>query len=132
MKSYIKLYGPPIMEALQALREVALDFPEVCIMDTAIEATLGLGSLAGPGGVPGAGGMGGSQDSVDYVMSIFGDDISEERCDTLISKSGESVGQYDFYYEWFKKPTVDQIETLIQKIDETLEPIGVRYTITTK
>ncbi len=58
--------------------------------------------------------------------------ISEERCDTIISKSGESLGEYDFYYEWFQKPTVSQIEDLITQIDEALTPTGVKYTITTK
>ena len=126
MKSYIKLYGPPIGEAIKALRNVAIDFPEVCVMDSALEASLGLGNITGLGGQ-------GSLDSVNMVMSYFGgpDEISEERCDTIISKSGESLGKFDFYYEWFQKPTVSQIEDLIMKIDEALGPVGVRYTITT-
>ncbi len=133
MKSYIKIYGPPIAEALKALRKVAIDFPEVCVMDTAIEATLGIGSYTSPGGLTDASG-GGSLDSVEMVMNYFGgpEEISEERCDSIISKSGESVGQFDFYYEWFKKPTVAQIQSLIEKIDEALAPVGVKYTITTK
>ena len=127
MKSYIKLYGPPIAEAIKALRSLAVDFPEVCVMDYALEASLGLGSITATGGH-------GSLDSVTMVMSYFGgpDEISKERCDTIISKSGESVGTFDFYYEWFQKPTVSQIEDLIVKIDEALGPVGVRYTITTK
>ena len=126
MKSYIKLYGPPIGEAIKALRNVAIDFPEVCVMDSALEASLGLSNITGLGGQ-------GSLDSVNMVMSYFGgpDEISEERCDTIISKSGESLGKFDFYYEWFQKPTVSQIEDLIMKIDEALGPVGVRYTITT-
>jgi hypothetical protein len=134
MKSYIKLYGPPVGEALKALRKVAIDFPEVCIMDPVIGADLGVGTVTGPGGIPGSGGQGRSHESVDMVMSYFGgpSEISEERCDSIISKSGESVGKYDFYFEWFKKPTVSQIEALIEKIDEALAPLGVRYTITSK
>lgn len=131
MKSYIKLYGPPINEALKTLRKIAIDFPEVCVMDTGIEASFGLGSVAGPGGIPGAGGRQGLG-SVEMVMNYFGGDISEERCDTIISKSGERLGEYDFYYEWFKKPSVAQVEDLISKIDEALAPTGVKYTITTK
>jgi hypothetical protein len=131
MKSYIKLYGPPILEAIKALRSVAVDFPEVCVMDSALEAELGLGSVSGPGGVSGAGGQP-ALDSVQMVMNYFGGDISEERCGTIISKSGEKVGKYDFYFEWFKKPSVGQVEQLIELIDEALEPIGVKYTITTK
>ena len=136
MKSYIKLYGPPVGEALKALRKIALDFPEVCVMDTVIGADLGVGTAIGPswGGLPGSGGQGRSYDSVDMVMSYFGgpSEISEERCGSIISESGESVGKYDFYYEWFKNPSVSELEALIEKIDEALAPLGVKYTITTK
>ena len=131
MKSYIKIYGPPINEAIKALRKVAVGFPEVCVMDPALGASLGIGTFTGPGGVsagPGA------FDSPDGVMELFGGpgEISEERCNTIISKSGESVGEYDFYFEWFKKPNVNQIEDLIAQIDEALSPVGVKYTMTTK
>jgi hypothetical protein len=126
MKSYVKLFGPPLSKAIIALRKVALDFPEVCIMDTGIAAELPSigGSVSG----------GGSLGSVPGIMTFFGGAgaISEDRCDTIISKSGESLGEYDFYYEWFQKPTVAQVEDLIMKIDEALTPTGVRYTLTTK
>jgi hypothetical protein len=131
MKSYIKLYGPPLGEALKALRKVAVDFPEVCVMDQTLAASLGISSVTKGVGVsvnPS------SFDSMDMVMGYFGgpDEISEERCDTIISKSGESIGEYDFYYEWFRKPTIAQLEDLIAKTDGALASIGVRYTITTK
>ena len=124
MKSYVKLYGPPLEEGIKALRKVAVDFPAVCVMDHGIEAALSAPKVSG----------GGSQNSISMVMDFFGgpDSISEERCDTILSKSRESVGKYDFYYEWFKKPTISEIEALIEKIDEALAPIGVRYTIATK
>jgi len=50
----------------------------------------------------------------------------------LISKSGERLGEYDFFYEWFTEPKLDQLNGLIEKIDEALTPLGCRYTITTK
>lgn len=124
MKSYIKIYGPPLMKALRALEKVAVDLPEVCIMDTNIAA-----------GVPviedsDTGVLG----SVSHIMEYFGgsEAISEERCDTIISKSGESLGEYDFYFEWFKKPSMDEIMDLIERIDEALADVGVKYTITSK
>jgi hypothetical protein len=126
MKSYIKLYGPPIFEAIKALRKVAIDFPEVCVMDSVIEASIGIGSIIAPESQ-------GPLDSPD-IMTLFGgpEAITEERCNDIISKSGESIGKYDFYYDWFMNPTITQIETLIEKIDEALAPTGVKYTMTTK
>jgi hypothetical protein len=130
MKSYIKVYGPPLLKALKALEKTAIGMPEVCIMDTTIAAGLGapkMGMSVMEMGEP-------TLDSMDGVMSFFGGEgkISEERCGTIVSKSGESLGEYDFYYEWFTKPTMKQVEDLIERIDKALAPTGVKYTITTK
>jgi hypothetical protein len=130
MKSYVKVYGPPLLEALKALEKTAIGMPEVCIMDTTIAAGLGapkMGMSVMEMSEP-------TLDSMDGVMTFFGgeDRISEERCGTIISKSGESLGEYDFYYEWFTKPTMKQVEDLIERIDKALTPTGVKYTITTK
>ena len=98
-------------------------------MDTTIQAAVGAPEI--PGSSFGAADI--SFDTAEGVMAFLGvDDISEERCDTLISKSGESLGEYDFFFEWFTKPTVAQVEDLIEKIDEVLAPLGVKYTLTTK
>lgn len=114
MKSYIKIYGPPVVKALKALEKIAVDMPEVCIMHTefAIEPEL----------------------EGESRSSYFGgpEVISEERCNNIISKSKESLGEYDFFFEWFKKPTMNELHYLMEKIDDTLSKIGVRYTITTK
>jgi hypothetical protein len=130
MISYVKIYGPPLFKALKTLEKVAIDMPEVCIMDTYIQTAVGIP-------VPGAGG---SYEASDIsfsepkgVMEMLGvDDIPEERCNTIISKSGESLGEYDFFFEWFTKPNMSQIEDLIKRIDEALAPLGVKYTLTTK
>ena len=130
MISYVKIYGPPLLKALKALEKVAVDMPEVCIMDTTIQTAVGAPEIPGPHGV----GMGDiSFSSPEGVMAFFGvDDMPEERCDTIISKSGHKLGEYDFYFEWFTKPSMEQIEDLIKRIDEALEPLGVKYTLTTK
>ncbi len=122
MKSYVKLYGPPIAEALVVLRKIAVDFPEVCVMDAGIAAALDIPSGSG------------TLDTMRGVQTFFGGAgaISEERCDTIISKSGGSLGEHDFFYEWFLNPSVAQVEELITKIDEALAPTGARYTLTTK
>lgn len=123
MKSYVKLFGPPMSEGIKALRSVAIEFPEVCIMDTGIAAALEIPSS-----------QAGTIDTMEGLKTFFGGEgvITEERCESIISKGGESLGEYDFYFEWFQKPTMAQIESLIIKIDEALAPLSVRYTLTTK
>ena len=116
MKSYVKLYGPPTMKAIKALEMMAIDFPEVCIMDPLIYAAM-----------PGAPTM---EDTM-YYFSESGE-IPKSRCSTLVSKRGSELGEYDFFFEWFKPPTMDQISMLIEKIDTTLSSLCVRYTIITK
>jgi hypothetical protein len=131
MKSYVKIYGPPLLKALKALEKVAIDMPEVCIMDTTIQAAIGAPNIRGAGAGYGASDM--SFDNPDGVMAFLGvNDISEERCNNIISKSGESLGENDFFFEWFTKPTMAQVEDLIEKIDTALGPLGVKYTLTTK
>jgi hypothetical protein len=116
MKSYIKLYGPPILKALKELEKIAVNLPEVCIMDTVIAAAGPL--LSEPEG----------------VADFFGPsaDITVERCSNIISQSGGSLGEYDFFFEWFVDPTMDQINDLIEKIDIALKPLNCMYSITTK
>jgi hypothetical protein len=131
MKSYVKIYGPPLLAALKTLEKVAIDMPEVCIMDTTIQAAVGAPSIPGVGASFRESYI--SFDDPEEVMAFLGvDKISEERCNTIISKSGESLGENDFYFEWFTKPNMAQVEDLIEKIDAALEPLGVKYTLTTK
>ena len=119
LKSNIKLYGPPILKAIRELEKISIDMPEVCIMDTVIAST-------------GADYAGSAREfSTQDYFSPLGE-ISMERCDNIISKSGETLGEYDFFFEWFTEPTTDQIEDLIGKVDAALEKVGCKYTITTE
>ncbi len=116
--SYIKIYGPPVLKAIRELEKIAVDMPEVCIMDSILYSNY--------------------EDMIydpEYTSGYFSGipvKISYKRCSTIISKSGEKLGEYDFFYEWFTEPTMDQLNGLIEKIDEVLTPLGCRYTITTK
>lgn len=117
MRSYIKIYGPPVLKALKALEKIALSMTTVCIMDHIVPA------------VPY------SASELDTTQSYF-QTISEgfdiERCNNIISKSAEKLGEYDFFFEWFKDPSQEEINELIEKIDNALTPLGCKYTITTK
>jgi hypothetical protein len=124
MISYIKLYGPPVYDAIKELEKIAIGMPEVCIMSTTIAASapnyperLEKTPLSS-GGVYG-------------YFSELGE-ITQKRCNTIISKSGEKLGDNDFFFEWFKKPTMDELNDLIKRIDKALKPLGTRYTIITK
>ncbi|MBM3291323.1 hypothetical protein FJY84_01445 [Candidatus Bathyarchaeota archaeon] len=127
MKSYIKIYGPPVLDAIQALEKLAIDTPEVCIMDPLIETSLAdigitqVGSTYGPA-------------VQERVMDYFRQykEISPERCQKILSRGQGGIGEYDFVFEWHSKPNDEQVRNLIKNIDDTLKPIGVRYTITTK
>ncbi len=116
MISYIKIYGPPVLQAIRALEKMAIDMPEVCIMDTIIHTNIPHDP----------------EDMVDYFSYIGVGQIPRERCDKLISKSGEKMGEYDFFFEWFKDPSQKELNELLEKVDKTLAPLGCRYTITTK
>jgi len=119
MKSFIKIYGPPVMKAIRELEKIAIDMPEVCIMDTVIASS-------------GADYVSSARElSTQEYFSPLGT-ISLERCDTIISKSGVSLGDNDFYFEWFTEPTTEQINGLIEKVDEAVARVGARYSITTK
>ena len=118
MKSYIKIYGPPVLKAIKVLEKIAIDEPQVCIMDTIIASDMP--NMTDP------------QYAGDYFGPLVSYPIEQERCDKIVSKSGEKLGEYDFFFEWFKNPTADELNDLIQKIDGELAPLGCKYTITTK
>lgn len=60
MKSYVKIYGPPIAKAIKTLEKMAVENPKVCISDVFI-ATVG--------------------DPTGYFPSV-----TPERCATIISR----------------------------------------------
>ncbi|MFH0897780.1 MAG: hypothetical protein V1850_07035 [Candidatus Bathyarchaeota archaeon] len=119
--SYIKIYGPPFLKAIQALEKVAVDEPEVCIMDTQIV------------GIPIQNSVGfGDSSQVQTYFDSIGVELPLQRCSKIISKSGEKLGEYDFFFEWFTNPGQVEVNNLTKKIDDALAPLGCKYTITTK
>lgn len=136
MISFIKIYGPPVLKAIKALEKIAVEMPEVCIMDTVI--THQIPQYVGKDrGVKPAKSYGDFliARAPEFAMRYFSSSeisIPVERCNTIISKSGESLGEYDFFFEWFDEPSQQQLNDLIEKIDDALAPLGCLYTITTK
>lgn len=118
--SYVRIYGPPILKAIRELEKMAVDMPEICIMDTILANAPDLNSYLTD---PGAAGE---------YFSAIPINVKVERCGNIISKSGERLGEYDFFFEWFTEPTQSQVNDLIEVIDEKLAPLGCKYTLTTK
>ena len=127
MRSYIKIYGPPVYDALKELEKIAIQMPQVTMMNTIIEFQ--------PSKLLG-------EEPYDYFATTFkpkgqriltfeGLEVTKESLIKSISRSGARVGEYDFYFEWEKKPTMKDLNELIKRIDKALKPLGCKYTITT-
>jgi hypothetical protein len=118
--SYIKIFGPPVREAIKELEKIAVDMPEASITKTFISNEIPLKTAQDIG-----------LQAMEYIngSSII---VTSEQRKNIISKSGEKLGEYDFFFEWFKEPTMKQLNALIEKIDVSLSPLGCTYTITTK
>jgi len=65
-------------------------------------------------------------------MTRLPEEVSKTRMEKLISKSGHTFGEHDFFFEWTKNPTWKELDDLIEKIDNTLSPLGCKYAIVTK
>jgi hypothetical protein len=133
MRTYIKLFGPPTSKALKELEKIAVQMPEVCIMETTFIKDLPSSLAHDIGGAPTE-----SLRVEPYYQRVGGYfrsrgvEISVERCNNIISDSKHLLGDYDFFFEWFQEPNAEQVIDLIKKIDEALTPTGCLYTLTTK
>ena len=135
MRSYIKLIGPPVLKGIRALEKIAVEMPEVCIMHQTFVEGLSPRLARDVGLEPQ---RRASMDitpvnSVTGVMNYFssqGVTVSQERCESIISKSSQALGEYDFFFEWFEKPSLGQLSDLIKKIDLALGKVGCFYRIT--
>lgn len=123
MRSYLKIYGPPTIKAIKELEKLAINMPQVCIMDSTmiVESTNPESLIHDPDHVHNY-----------FIPADYPEPVSIERCSKIISKSGEMLGDNDFFFEWFKDPSQSELNDLIGKIDEVLTPLGCKYSITTK
>ena len=104
------------MKAIRELEKIAINMPQVCILDPIIAYKPNLSS----------------DEAAGYFELDLKNPISTERCENVFSRHEEMLGEYDFFFEWFNDPTQSDINEFIEKIDEALTPLGCKYTITTK
>ena len=117
MKSYIKIYGPPILKALDELEKVARKMPEISFYYHYIVGVIPVGKW-------------GIAPSEEKQLGL-GEEYKEKYRQS-VSKSGYTLGDYDFFFEWEKEPDGELLRNLIEKIENVLTPLGCKYTITTK
>jgi hypothetical protein len=123
VRSYVKIYGPPILEAIKHLEGVAVE------LSKAISIRFRHSCL--PQGYPGHIEPN-TRDWAHYIEHMQRTYVDCYEPVKLISESQQMLGEHDFFFEWVEDPSMKKIENLIEKIDEALSDTGCRYTITTK
>lgn len=130
MKTYVKIYGPPLLEALDALQKIALDMPNVTHYH--LFSSYGDPILQERAHTISADTM--PEEETPNILSEARVLRDEERRVThpSISKSGHTLGEYDFFFEWREEPSWEQLRVLISKIDKALTPLNCKYTLINK
>lgn len=121
VRSYIRIYGPPILKGIKALEAVAVEISK------ATKVKFSHKCIPYPHAQ--------QRDTSDwdkYIQSMKDTYVDCYEPVRLISESNQMLGEYDFFYEWTEKPKMEQLDNLITKIDEAFDQLGCNYTITTK
>jgi len=117
LRTYVKIHGPPLGKALDELQKIARKMPKVTHYHFLVGypgAPVGLGAVGDAYPIPRA------------------PDIGDKVTHPLISKSGHTLGDYDFFFEWNEDPTWKEMRELIAKIDKSFTKLRCKYTLTTK
>ena len=121
-KTYVRIYGPPLMKALKALEGVAVEMSkekEVKFSHKCIPYPTRMQSD--------------NRDWSNYLNNLKNTYVDCYEPAKIISDARQLLGDHDFMFEWVeKKPAMKQLEGLIEKIDKALTGMGVRYTLTTE
>jgi hypothetical protein len=120
-KSYVRIYGPPLLKAIKALERVAVE------MAKKTEVKFSHKCVPYPTRM--------QSDKNDWNTYLQNMQKTYKDCyepEKIISDASMTLGDYDFVFEWTSKPSLMQIEDLIEKVDGVLAGVGVRYTMTTE
>lgn len=121
VKSYIRIYGPPLLKAIKVLEGVAVD------MSKKTEVKFSHKCVPYPTRL--------QSDKNDWnaylknMQKTYTDCYEPEK---IISDASMTLGDYDFVFDWTSKPSIAKIEDLIAVVDTALAEVGVLYTMTTE
>lgn len=122
MKTYVKIYGPPLMEALDELQKIATKMPKITHYHF----------LVGYSGAPSTQSVTMGEPYPADTALVGATAAAEKVTHPVISKSGHTLGEYDFFFEWDEEPTWNDMRELISKIDKVFSKLGCKYTLTSK
>ena len=119
-KTYIRIYGPPLLKAIKALEGAAVE------MSKATEVKFSHKCVPYPTRM-----QSDRRDWNNYLDNMRKMYVDCYEPQKIISEASATLGDYDFFFEWTENPTNKQINELINTVDETLSPLGCLYTVTT-
>lgn len=120
-KSYVRIYGPPLLKAIRVLESVAVE------MSNKTEIKFSHKCVPYPTRM--------QSDRNDWnaylknMQKMYRDCYEPEK---ILSDASMTLGDYDFVFEWTSKPSIVQVGDLIAKVDAALSDVGVLYTLTTE
>jgi len=120
-KTYVRIYGPPLLKAIKALEGVAVD------MSKATEVKFSHKCVPYPTRL-----QSDKRDWNNYLKNLKNTYTDCYEPQKIISDASITLGEYDFMFEWTEKPTMKKIQGLIEKIDGALGDLGVYYSLTTE
>jgi hypothetical protein len=120
-KTYVRIFGPPLLKAIKALEGVAVDMSKV------IEVKFSHKCVPYPTRL-----QSDKRDWNNYLKNLQKTYTDCYEPQKIISDASMTLGDYDFVFEWTEKPSMKKILGLIENIDGALGDLGVHYSLTTE
>lgn len=120
-KTYVRIFGPPLLKAIKALEGVAVD------MSKTIEVKFSHKCVPYPTRM-----QSDKRDWDSYLKNLKNTYKDCYEPQKIISDASMTLGEYDFVFEWTEKPSMKKVQGLIERIDVALGDLGAHYSLTTK
>ena len=119
-KTYVRIFGPPLLKAIKALEELAVD------MSKTTEVKFSHKCVPYPSRL-----QSDRRDWDSYLKNMRKMYVDCYEPQKIISDASMILGDNDFVFEWTDKPSMKKIKNLIERIDDKLSDLGCYYTLNT-